>query len=203
MKKFFYIVLVLIFIIFIGGINIFLKINSDLNHILGTDIILILYLLIVISCSIVTNITFKKSRIEKTKNFKRDLKITFANSFVASSIISIVSACMIYGFLKNILDFIGLKTGLINYTMFAAKIWFISSPFIGLEIVVFKYFSVIDYFKKPIIILISKLFIFLAISFLYFSNNNMNGFIYARPLCDIIFLFYYSKICFDITLNKA
>ena len=203
MKKVFYIVLVLIFIIFIGGINIFLKINSDLNHILGIDIILILYLLIVISCIIVTNITFKKSRIENTKNFKRDLKITFANSFVTSSIISIVSACLIYGFLKNALDFIGLKTGLINYTMFAAKIWFISSPFIGLEIVVFKYFSVIDYLKKPIIILISKLFIFLTISFLYFSNNNMNGFIYAKPLCDIIFLFYYSKICFDITLNKA
>ena len=203
MKKTFYSFLILILIILISSINIVLKINSDLNHIIGTDIILGLFLLIVIACTITTNIIFKKSNLKDSKNFKKDIKIAFANSFVTSSIISIISACIIYGFLKNILELINLKEGLINYTMFAAKIWFITSPFIGLEIAVFKYFSSIDYLKRPIQLFIFKILLFSAISFLYFKNGNISGFIYSKPLCDIIFLAYYSRICFDITLNKA
>ena len=159
--------------------------------------------MITIICSFVINQIFKKSNLLNSKNFRKDMKTTFANAFITSSIISIVSACVVYGFLKNILGILNLKTGLINYCIFASKIWFISSPFIGLEIAVFKYFSTIEYWKRPIQILIYKLLAFLLISFLFYSTRKNNCFIYAKPLSDIIFLIYYSRICFDITLNNA
>ena len=130
MKKFFYIFVFLALIIFITSINIFLKINSDFNHIVGTNINLVLYFLITFLCIIKVNSIFKKANLKESKNYRKDMKIAFANSFFSSSIISIISACIVYGFSKNIFQFLNLKEGLINYTSFVTKIWFISSPFI-------------------------------------------------------------------------
>lgn len=203
MKKIFYAVLLSEIILFVFATNIFLKTQADFNHVIGINIILVIYFFIIFLCKIIIDKIFKKIDLANSKNFRRDLKNTFASAFFSSSIISIILACIIYGFLENILDLLGLRTGLINYCSFIAKIWFISSPFIGLEIVVFKYFSMIEYFQKPLKILIIKLFVFLFISCLFYTSRKTNCFIYAKPLCDIIFLFYYSRICFDITLNKS
>ena len=130
MKKFFYIFVFLALIAFITSINIFLKLNSDFNHIVGTNINLVLYFLITFLCIIKVNSIFKKANLKESKNYRKDMKIAFANSFFSSSIISIISACIVYGFSKNIFQFLNLKEGLINYTSFVTKIWFISSPFI-------------------------------------------------------------------------
>lgn len=186
-----------------SSINIFLKINSDLNHIIGININLILYLIITIICVLVTNRIFKKANLKNSKRYRKDIKISFANSFFASSIVSIVSACIIYGALENILELFNLKEGIINYTIFSSKIWFISSPFIGLEITVFRYFHELDYFKIPIILLISKLLTFFVICVCFYFDKKINCFIYAKPICDIIFLIYYTRTCFDATLNNA
>lgn len=173
------------------------------NRIIGIFIILFIWLFISIGCIFIIYKNFKKANLKNSKNFRKDIKIAFANSFVTSSIFSIIIACIIYVFLYKILNGLALPSGLINYCTFASKIWFISSPFIGLEFVVFGYFFVLNYWKKPLFILITKLFIFLIISFLYYESRKLNCFIYAKPICDFIFLVYYSKICFDITLNKA
>ena len=133
MKKFFYCFLILISIIFISSINIFLKINSDLNHIIGVNINLILWFFIIFICIIKVNYIFKKANLNNSKKYRKDMKIVFANSFFSSSIISIISACIIYGFLKNFLQLLNLEKGLINYTYFVSKIWFISSPFIRIR----------------------------------------------------------------------
>lgn len=200
MKKFFYFYTILTLIIFVIVINLFLIFNSDLNHIIGINIILGIHLFISLICSIFINKIFKRSNIKNSKNFKKDIKPTFANSFVTSSIISILFALLIYVFFRNILNFFNLKTGLINYCVFASKIWFISSPFIGLEITIIKYFKSLDYYQKPIKILTFKLLTFFIISLLLYNSRQINCFIYAKPLCDIFFLFYYSKICFAITI---
>lgn len=202
MKKIFYFFVIFTLILFVFSINIFFKIKSDLNHIIGIDINLILYLTITIICAIIINNIFKKANLKKSKNFRKDIKNTFSNAFFISSIISIISALIIYGFLKNILEIFNLKEGIINYTNFATKIWFISSPFIGLEVAIFRYFYEINYFKAPIKILIYKLLIFFVICFLFFSDRKTNCFIYAKPICDLIFLIYYTRICFDLTLNN-
>lgn len=130
MKKIFYIFALLTLIVFITSINIFLKLNSDFNHIVGVNINIALYLFITFLCILKVNSIFKKANLKESKNYRKDMKTAFANSFFASSIISIVSACIVYGFSKNIFQFLNLKEGLINYTSFVTKIWFISSPFI-------------------------------------------------------------------------
>ena len=202
MKKIFYFFVIFTLILFVFSINIFFKINSDLNHIIGININLILYLIINLICIIVIDKTFKKAKLKKSTQYRKDIKNAFTNSFLVSSIISIISALIIYGFLKNILEIFNLKEGIINYINFIIQIWFISSPFIGLELVCFRYFYEIEYFNIPIKILIYKLLTFFIISCLFYEKRKLNCFIYSKPICDIIFLIYYTKICFDLTLKK-
>lgn len=202
MKKLFYILLILILIIFTGCIHLFLKNTSDFNHMVGIDIILGISIFITILSNFIIFKVFQKNNFTTSNNYREDIKHTFSNAFIASSIVSIACACMVYGFLENILEFLELKTGLINYCVFASKIWFISSPFIGLELSIIKYYFTIEYYQKPIFLLILKSFTFFIISFFYYSSQKANCFIYAKPICDLCFLIYYSKICFEITLEK-
>lgn len=202
MKKFFFLIFTCIVITFLALINIFLYIYSDSNHLIGMSINLILYFTLIIICIIISNNIFKKSNLTNSKNYRKDIKKTFADSFFKTSIISIFLACIIYGYLKDILKLIHLKEGLINYCIFSTKIWFISSPFLGLTITVFRYFYELDYFYTPIFILLYKLFTFFLISFLFFYSKKINCFLYAKTICDIIFLIYYSKVCFSIILQK-
>jgi Na+-driven multidrug efflux pump len=148
------------------------------------------------------NLTFKKFNFQKNKEFQKNIQNAVANSFFISSIISIVGALIIYCFLKNILGIFNIKEGIINYANFAAKIWFVSSPFIGLELTIFKYFSKLDFFQKNIIIIISKLIIYYILSIILYFKFQNNCIVYAKPICDIIFLPYYTKICFDLTLKS-
>ena len=201
MKNFFYFTYIATIFLFILIINLFLKINSDINHIIGINIIIFITLIISFFCQICIYRIFKKANLSSTKEFKKNIKITIANSFFKSSIISIICALLIYVFLKNVLNLLTLKQGLINYTIYASKIWFVSSPFIGLELTVFKYFSEIKFYKTPIKILILKLLSFFIISFLCSFQYKQNCFLYAKPICDILFLPYYTKICFDLTLK--
>ena len=181
-----------------------MKGNKKLEvRLIGMSIVIGITLLISIGCFFIIRKIFKKANLDSSKNFRKDIKTTFANSFVASSIFSIAIACIIYGFLGNILEKIGLENGIVNYTIFASKIWFISSPFIGLEIAIFEYFNFLNYCKKPIFIFLIKLLVFGIICILYcFTSRKANCFIYAKPLCDFVFLLYYSKICFDITISN-
>ena len=199
LKKIFYSVLFVEFLLFYGIINLFLKINSDFNHIIGINIILTLNLFMVIVCKFFIDKAFKKNNLSNSQNYRKDLKNVFANSFLKTSAFSILFALIIYGFLKNFLQMLNINEGIINYCVFASKIWFISSPFFGLEVLIFKYFEELDFFKKPIIISIFKIIIYFAISFLFFIKYQNNCIMYAKPVCDFIFLVYYSKICFDIT----
>ena len=172
--------------------------NYRINGIL---IVLAFWLFICIGCAYIIFKNFKKDIPENKKFFRKYIKTAFSNGFVYSSIFSIVIACVLYGFLDKILTLINLPTGLINYCTFASKIWFISSPFIGLEIAILGYYIAINYYRKPLIIVFSKLILFLLISLFYYESKKFNCFLYAKPICDFIFLIYYSKICFDITLK--
>ena len=201
MKKLFYGILSILVVLFIAIFNLFFKINSDINHIIGINIIIILNIFISIFCIIFINRIFKKNNLKNGLDFKKNIKLSTANSFFVSSIISIFLAIIVYQFLNSILEFLKLKNGLINYTVFASKIWFISAPFIGLELTIFRYFFEINYFKTPIKILILKLFVFLGLGMIFYIKYKTNCLIYAKPVCDMIFLPYYTKTCFDLTLK--
>lgn len=203
MKKVFYLVLSLAIILFFLAIHIFMEKYSDFTHIIGIDIVLVFYFMMIFLCKLVVDVIFHKTNFTTSKNFRHDIKNTFANAFFGSSLVAILFACILYGFSHQIFELLGFKAGIVNYCSFITKIWFISSPFIGLEITVFKYFSILSYFQKPIKLVVSKFLLFVCISALFYTSRKTNCFIYAKPVNDILFLLYYSKICFDITLNKA
>ena len=138
---------------------------------------------------------------QKSKNFKEDLSCAVANSFFINSLIAIPLAILIYAFLKKFLVIIKVPDGIINYTIYATKIWFISSPFIGLEITIFKYFSEIKYYKTPILLVTFKFIIFIILSIPLYFKYNISCIIYAKIITDILFLFYYTKTCFGITMK--
>jgi len=194
--------IILLSLLFILTINIFFKINSNLIHIIGINIVIFLNLIISLACIIISKIIFKKNNQNSIKKFNEFIKTSVADSFFITSIISIISSILIYCLLKKFLYILNIDNGIINYTVFAAKIWFISSPFIGLEIVIFKYFKEINYSKKIIFILIIKFILYLFISLIAHIKYPNSCLIYAKPICDFLFLFYYSKICFQLTLNK-
>lgn len=201
-KKLANISLVLIEIIFILTINIFLKITSNRNHIIGINFIILLNLILLINSFISINLIFRNFDLNNSKNFKNNLKIKIANSFFISSIISIIGALILYSFLKDFLEIFHIKQGIINHITFASKIWFVSSPFIGLEITIFKYFYKLETYKKTIHIALAKLFIYFILLELLYIKYKTNCIVYAKPICDIIFLPYYTKICFDLTLKS-
>jgi hypothetical protein len=155
-----------------------------------------------IICLITINIIFKNSNLEKKKKFKENIQNAVANSFFISSIISIIGALIVYCLLKNILGIFNIKEGIINYTVFAAKTWFVSSPFIGLELTIFKYFFKLETHKKTNIILVLKFLIYCILSAILYIKFKNNCVVYAKPICDIIFLPYYTKVCFDLVLKQ-
>ena len=117
-------------------------------------------------------------------------------------IVLIILSLIIYTFLRNILNLFNLKTGLINYIIFSSKIWFVSSPFIGLEITILRYFQELEIYKTPLIISIVKLILFIFCGLILHFKYPSNCLIYAKPISDICLLFYYTKICFELTLKE-
>ncbi len=198
-SKIFYLVIIFIFILII---NIFFKISLDTySSIIGINIVIIINILILFLCVIATNILLKKSKIDKN-NFKMSLANYISNSFIINSVITIFSSIVIYGFFKDILNLFNIRIGIVNFAVYSAKIWFISMPIMGIEITILKYFHIIEYIKKPVIILISKIILYCILSFILYFKYNYSCVIYAKPICDAIFLIYYSKICFDLTMKN-
>ncbi|MBR2289608.1 MAG: hypothetical protein IJ867_03125 [Clostridia bacterium] len=80
------------------------------NFYFGMSIILAINLFIVLICIWIVSHSFRKFDFSETKDYRKKIKIAFANGFFASSIFSIVFACLIYGFLENILEAFGTST---------------------------------------------------------------------------------------------
>jgi hypothetical protein len=193
---------ILIAILFVIILNLFEKFQNDTVHLISINIILLLNLIISIACLITIHIVFKKSHLEKSKKFKENIQNAVANSFLASSIISIIGAIIIYCLLKNILGIFNIKEGIINYTIFATKTWFVSSPFIGLELVILKYFSKLESHAKTVIIIALKFVVYCILAGILYIKFKTNCVVYAKPICDIIFLIYYTKVCFDLVFKS-
>jgi hypothetical protein len=190
---------ILIAIIFAVCINIFLKLTSDTTHLFGINILLIFNLFIYIIDAIAIAIIFKRTDFSKNgKDFRLNLKMTIANSFCISSFISIICAIIIYCFSGKILSLFSLSSGIINYSTFALKTWFIASPFIGLELTIFYYYSIIACNQKPVFILLVKFLAYVILALCFHLISKTNCIVYAKPICDILFLIYYIKICFNI-----
>lgn len=206
MKKNIYrILIVLIFLIYILSTNIFNFILGNKIRFIGFNIINSIYLILIFSCIIISNIIFKKSDFKENdspKEFRNKLSESVSNSFVISTIISTVVIILLYQFFREILTYLNIETGIINYTIYALKIFFVSIPFLGLEITILRYFYQINCYDKIIKVILSKFFIFLFLTFILFFKYNSSAILYSKLVTDMLFLYFYTKTCFGITIFK-
>ena len=206
MKKNVYKILItLILFIYILITNIFNLIFGNKIKFIGFNIINSIYLILVFSCIIISEIIFKKSNFKENdlpKDFRKKLSESVSNSFVISTIFSTTIIILLYQFFGNILKYLKIETGIINYTIYALKIFFVSIPFLGLEITILRYFYQINCYDKIIKINLIKLLIFIFLSYILFFKYNSSSILYAKLISDIIFLYFYTKTCFGITIFK-
>lgn len=198
-KKLSTIFCLLIGILFIVLLKIYLKLKTNLLKIIAMDFILIANIAIIIICSIVVWYIFRQYNFKKKKKFKKFISSAVARAFLYSSIASIIFAIIIYGFFGKIIKNIHIASSIQNYAILYSKIWFVATPFIGLEITIFKYFSKIESYLKPVLICILKLLIYVGLTALFYIKFPNECFVYAKPISDILFLPYYIKICLDLT----
>ena len=154
MKKITYkILIILIFIIYILITNIFnLILNNEIKFI-SFNIINSIYLILIISCIVISNIIFKKNNFKEDdspKLFRQKLSEAVSNSFVFSTIFTTIIIILLYQFFEDILDTINIKTGIIHHTIYSLKIFFVSLPFLGLEVTILRYFYQINCYNKII-----------------------------------------------------
>lgn len=193
-------------------ILIYTLITNTYNFILGNqtkfisfNIINSIYLILIFSCILISNIIFKKSDFKENdlpKDFRNKMSESVSNSFVISTIFSITIVILLYQFLKNILEYLQISTGIINYTIYALKIFFVSIPFLGLEITVLRYFYQINCYDKILKIISSKFLIFITLSFVLFFKYNSSSILCSKLITDLLFLYFYTKTCFSITIFK-
>ena len=204
MKKNTYkILIILIFIIYILITNIFnLILNNEIKFI-SFNIINSIYLILIISCIVISNIIFKKNNFKEDdspKLFRQKLSEAVSNSFVFSTIFTTIIIILLYQFFEDILDTINIKTGIIHHTIYSLKIFFVSLPFLGLEVTILRYFYQINCYNKIIEITFSKLIIFILLGILLFFKYNSSCILYSKFLTDMLFLYFYTKTCFAITI---
>lgn len=206
MKKNIYrILILLIVLIYILITNIFNFIFGNRVRLIGFNIINSIYLVLVFSCIIISNIIFKKNNFKENdspKDFRKKLSESVSNSFVISTIFSTTIIILLYQFFRNILEYLKFETGIINYTIYALKIFFVSIPFLGLEITILRYFYQINCYDKIIKINLLKLLLFIIFSFILFFKYNTSAILYSKLIDDMLFLYFYTKTCFSITIFK-
>ena len=206
MKKNTYkILIILIFIAYILFTNIFnLILNNEIKFI-SFNIINSIYLILIISCIVISNIIFKKNNFkddDNPKDFRKKLSDSVTNSFIISTIFTTIIILLLYQFFEKILLTLNIKTGIIHHTIYSLKIFFVSLPFLGLEITILRYFYQINCYNKIIENIFVKFIIFILLSFLLFFKYSSSSILYAKLITDLLYLYFYTKTCFAITIFR-
>ena len=206
MKKNTYkVLLTLIFIIYILDTNIFNLIFKNEIKFISFNIINFIYLILIFSCIIISNIIFKKNDFKEDdnpKNFRKKISEAVSNSFVITTIFTTLIILLLYQFLEKILFTLNIKTGIIHHTMYSLKIFFVSLPFLGLEITILRYFYQINCYNKIIETIFIKLIIFIVLSIILFFKYSTSSILYSKLITDLLYLYFYTKTCFGITIFK-
>lgn len=206
MKKNTYkILIILIFIAYILFTNIFNLILKNEIKFISFNIINSIYLILIISCIVISNIIFKKNNFkddDNPKDFRKKLSDSVTNSFIISTIFTTIIILLLYQFFEKILLTLNIKTGIIHHTIYSLKIFFVSLPFLGLEITILRYFYQINCYNKIIENIFVKFIIFILLSFLLFFKYSSSSILYAKLITDLLYLYFYTKTCFAITIFR-
>ena len=204
-KNTFKILLILILIIYIFYTNFFNLFFKNELKFTSFNIINSIYIILIFSCIFISNILFKKNNFKENDSpidFRKKISEAVANSFTISTIFTTIIILLLYHFLEKILFYLNIKTGIIHHTIYSLKIFFVSLPFLGLEITIHRYFYQINCYNKIIGIIFSKLIIFIILSILLFFKYNTSSILYSKLITDILYLYFYTKTCFALTIFK-
>lgn len=149
-------------------------------QIYGLILNLIVYILMIIPVLI---ISFRKSNYISKKNLIK--------SSCLSIVIGIIFSIVLYAYSRNIFSIFTDVSGVINYSVYASKILFITSSLYTIKYFIPIYFWKNNYQKKATILVISKIvvnIIFMLIGYFLFSTK---GFLFSFPLCDLIYYIIY------------
>lgn len=151
----------------------------------GLILNLIIYILMIIPILI---ISFRKSNYISKKNLIK--------SSCLSIIIGIILSIILYIYSKNIFSIFTDVSGIINYSVYASKILFITSSLYTIKYFIPIYFWKNNNPKKATILVTSKIvvnIIFILIGYILFSTK---GFLFSFPLCDLIYYIIYIFLFF-------
>lgn len=204
-KKIFYLTIFFISIFYLIGSFFFITAFGNKIKLLGISCINLIYFALISTCIFICHKTFKQYNFQSNdsaKNFRKKMSEATSNSFIISTIIATTVVILLFQFLEDILKYLNFKVGIINYTVYALKIFFVSIPFLGLEFTIYKYFYELECYLKISKILFLKVLTFFIFTFTLFLKYNTSSYLYARILTDILFLYYFTKTCFEITIRK-
>lgn len=204
-KKTFYLITSFITLFYLLGSIFFMNTFGNKIKLLGISYINSIYLILIGTCIFICYRTFKKYNFQEkdsAKSFRKKMSEATSNSFIISTIITTTIVILLFQFLEDILEYLKFEKGIINYTVYALKIFFVSIPFLGLEITIYKYFYELECYSKICKIFSFKILTFFIFTFALFFKYNTSSCLYARILTDLLFLYYFTKTCFEITIRK-
>ena len=194
---------ILIFSIYIAFINIFSLLLGNQIQFISLLIINLIHILLIAFNIIILNNEFKKNNFNANDNlkvFRKKISESVSNGFIISTLFNVVIILLLYQFLGDILNILNIKTGILNYTIYILKIFIVTIPFLGLEITIFRYFKEINCYNNIFYLLLYKLIIFIILTIIIFFKYNLSSILYSKIITDFIFLYFYTKTCFSITI---
>lgn len=115
-------------------------------------------------------------------------KRTFLLTLIYCTFLEIALSFILFLFPEDIFSLFTNTTGIVNFSVYASKILFISSSLFALKILIPAY---LNQTKKITILVLSKIVITIVsciISYILFSTK---GFLFAFPICDFVFYIVY------------
>ena len=204
-KKIFSILTLFITFIYFLGCNLFMIFFGNKVKLIGISYVNSTYIILILACILLCHINFKKYDFksnDSAKSFRKKMSEAVANSFAISTIVSTLVIILLFHFLENILEVLNFNQGIINYIIYATKIFFVTIPFLGLEITIYCYLYELECYSKVCKTLFLKVFIFFILTSILFFKYNTSSCFYAKIFTDLLFLFYFTKTCFEITIRK-
>lgn len=119
-------------------------------------------------------------------------KKNFLSTLIYCTIIEILLSVILYLFSENIFSIFTSTKGIVNFSVYASKILFISSSLFALKIIIPAY---LKQEKKITILVLSKIVINIISCIILYLLFNTKGFLFAFPICDFIFyIIYFLKV---------
>lgn len=111
-------------------------------------------------------------------------KKKFLTTLIYCTFLEIALSFIVFLIPEKIFSLFTHKNGIVNFSVYASKIIFISSSLFALKVLIPAY---LNQTKKITIFVLSKIVITVAFCIIFYILFSTKGFLFAFPICDFIF----------------